>query len=364
MSYPSASRPPVSFSTLFKFSTLAIFALSATGCSYLGFGDYFRDRSNDYRRSEEMAHISVPEDLDADGVGELYPVPVGGEVVSYEIDSEFVVPRPNSASLNQSANQVKIQRLGDEVWILLSVGPSEAWPKIRSYLTLNGIPSAKADASQGVIETGLFKLSDDEGRFQQFQISLSQGVQLNTTEVEILHRSFSSDVAQASLPIWPEQSDDVDRENWLRDGLAGDLASETAAGTASLLGQAIGAASKVELITPIETQPYIEMRMAFDRAWASVGYALNTDGFEVREGVLDNGYYLSDLQEVGSDEKPKLWRRFLRFNLENANPIQSYRIDLQPRNGVIEVRVINADGSGMSQRENYLLLQRIRSNLA
>ena len=347
-----------------KFLALFIAVFPVAGCSFLGWDEYFRDRSNDYRRSEEIAQIEIPEGLDDDAIGELYPVPRGGEVVSYEIDSEFVVPRPRSVAVNESVSEVKIQKLGEDVWILMSVPPSEAWPKVRSYLTRNGVPSAQADASRGIIETDLFQLSDDNQVFQQFLISLSQGVQINTTEIEIVQRSFPVDGVPESFSPWAKRSQDAEREEWFRQSLAGDLASEGVAGTASLLGQEIGAAAKVELMTPTTDLPFIEMRMAYGRAWASVGYALSKDGFLVVEEKPDSGYYLSDYRKPDNGKRPSIWRRMLFFGGSKKAVVKSLRVNVEQAKDVVEVRVIATDGSTMSQRENYLVLQRIRNNLA
>jgi len=335
---------------------------SLSSCSYIGFDEYFRDRSNDYRRSEEMSPIQVPEGLDADGVGELYPVPVGGEVVSYQIDEEFTVPRPRSVAVNASINEVKIQRMGDDAWILMSLPPSQSWPKIRSYLTRNGIPSAKADASRGVIETGLFKLSNDESRFHQFLISLSQGVQLNSTEIDILQRSFVDGAVPSDLPTWQGSSEDMTIENWLRDQLSTALADQNVTGTASLLGQEIGAEAKVELVTPTGSLPYIEMKMVYERAWASVGFALEKGGFSIDEDHFDDGYYLSSYVDP-EVEKPSFFKRIISLS-RSKNSTQRYRLDMQRVEGeLIRVRLNNTEGPAMTSRENYLVLQTIRNNL-
>ena len=356
---------PMSLGPMVKTAVLTFLVLSLSACSFLGLDEYFRDRSDDYRRSEEIEPIKIPEGLDQVAVGELYPVPRGGEVVSYEIDSEFVVPRPRSVAVNESVSEVKIQKLAEDVWILVSVPPSETWPKIRSYLTRNGIPSAEADASRGVIETGLFKLSDNNEVFQQFLISLSQGVQINTTEIEILQRSFPADAVPDSLPEWAEASEDAEREDWLRQGLAEDLASERITGTASLLGQEIGAAAKVELMTPTDDLPFIDMRMPFGRAWASVGYALQRDGFNIVEDDSGAGFYLSDYQKVRAEEKRSFWRRLTSFGRSSQREaVKSYRINVDQVGDSVEVRVMNLDGSDMTQRDNFLVLQMIRNNLA
>ena len=348
--------------TLRVLLTLSLMSLLA-GCSWLGLDTYFRDRSDDYRKSTEIEKTKVPEDLSSEALGELYPVPQGGEVVSYEIDSEFEVPRPRSVAVNESINEVKIQRLGEDIWILMSVPPAEAWPRIRSYLTRNGIPSARADASTGVVETGLFQLSDSETLYHQFHVQLIQGVQLNTTEIEILHRQYNAEQIPENLPAWASTSDDAEREEWLRTGLANSLASDNVAGTASLLGKEIGAAAKVELITPEAELPFIEMRMAFERAWASVGYALGKDGFEIVERQLQSSYYLADYQEPGKGGKSTFLRRLVRLGASNKNEVLSYRVDVTRAGENVEVRVARPDGSLMDQRETYLVLESIRNKL-
>jgi len=329
-------------------------------CSFLGLDNYFRDRSNDYRQAEEFSEINMPEGLNAGRVGQLYPLPGGGEVVSYEIQSEFEVPRPRSVGMNDSTNEVRIQRLNGETWILVTTPPGETWPRIRSYLSRAGIPTSRVDPSNGIIETGLFKLTESPEDFQQFKIQLSQGVQINSTEIDILQRSFPEADIPDSLPAWEQVSDKEDIEDWFRGVLAETLAADDAMGTASLLGQEIGTSSKVDLVTPESGLPYIEMRMDYDRAWASVGYALSRQGFSIAEQQASEGIYISDYQQI-SVEEPSWWRRM--FRMSKKNPVYNYRVSLDNTNDVVRVRVENLDGETLSQRESYLILQRIRNNL-
>ena len=329
-------------------------------CSFLGLDNYFRDRSSDYRQAEEFSEIEVPEGMSTGRVGQLYPLPEGGEVVSYEIQSEFEVPRPRSVAMNDSTNEVRIQRLSGESWILVTTPPGETWPRIRSYLSRSGIPTSRVDPSNGIIETGLFKLTESPEDFQQFRIQLSQGVQINSTEIDILQRAFPEAEVPNPLPAWGQESEKEDYEDWFRGILAETLAAEDTIGTASLLGQEIGASSKVDLVTPESGFPYIEMRMDYDRAWASVGYALSRQGFSIAEQQSSEGIYISAYQQISVDE-PSWWRR--AFRLTKKEPVYNYRVSLDDTGGVVRVRVENLDDQTMSQRENYLVLQRIRNNL-
>lgn len=344
----------------FKWPLLMSALLLLESCSFLGLDTYFRDRSSDYRQAEEFPEMDVPENLSAGRIGQLYPLPQGGEVVSYEIQSEFEVPRPRSVAMNDSSNEVRIQRLNDESWILVSTPPGETWPRIRSYLSRTGIPTERIDPSDGVIETGLFKVTEAPEEFQQFRIELSQGVQINSTEISILQRSFHETETPGQLPDWNEVSENEEYEDWFRGVLAESLAVADTVGTASLLGQEIGASRKVELVTPENALPYIEMRMEYDRAWASVGYALSRQGFSITEQQASEGIYISDFQEI-PDEDPSWWRR--TFNMTKEEPVHNYRISLDNDGGVVRVRVENLDGQSMTQRESFLVLQKIRNNL-
>lgn len=344
----------------FKWPLLMSALLLLESCSLLGLDTYFRDRSSDYRTAEEFAVMDVPQGMSAERVGQIYPLPQGGEVVSYEIQSDFEVPRPRSVAMNDSSNEVRIQRLNEESWILVSTPPGETWPRIRSYLSRSGIPTERIDPSSGVIETGLFKVTEAPEEFQQFRIELSQGVQVNTTEISILQRSFHETETPGQLPEWSEVSERAEYEDWFRGMLAESLAMEDAAGTASLLGQEIGASQKVELVTPEEGLPYIEMRMEYDRAWASVGYALSRQGFSITEQQANEGIYISDYQEI-SNEDPSWWRR--TFNLAKEGPVYNYRISLDNTDGSVRVRVESLNGESMTQRESFLVLQKIRNNL-
>ncbi len=101
--------------------------------------------------------------------------------------------------------------------------------------------------------------------------------------------------------------------------------------------------------------------MSYDRAWASVGYALSRPGFTSLENQKELGYYLLEYQEPSEDSEG-WWSRMFSFG-EKGNPVVAYKISLEEVNGKIVVRVQNADGASMTQRENYTALQLVRNNL-
>ena len=195
----------------------------------------------------------------------------------------------------------------------------------------------------------------------QFLIVLSQGVQLNTTEIEIVQRSYSSSALPEQIPEWTQVSSDAEKESWLRDTMAAALADENTLGTASLLGREIGAAEKVTLVAPESELPYIDMDLVFQRAWASVGYALASEGFTVAEQSVDGKYYIAEYID------PTIGERSFFQKLRGANKVEPeiYKVELVTLDeGRIQVRVYNEAGQSLSQRESYIVLERIRGNLA
>ncbi len=341
---------------------LAVLLLTS-GCSrLLGDNNPFRDRSNDYLRATALETIEVPENLDRQAIGQLYPVPAAGNVPDYQIDEAFVVPRVEAPRNEANSSAVKIQRLGDESWILASAPPGETWPRVRNFLGNNDLPTEFANAVTGTIDTAWITSEEDSGVLQQFRLKLEQGVQLDTTEIVIQQRQYPADAMPAMLPDWPEYgSDNLEMEEWLRNNLAQTLAAEDITSSASLLGQEIGAAVKVILQTPANENPSLVMFLSAERAWASVTYALNIDTINLLESGQEQSY-VADFEFY--QEKPKDISWFARLFGKKNPPPAIYRLEMREEAGNQVVRIYNPDGTPVDQREAFVVLSRLRTNLS
>lgn len=341
---------------------LILLAVALAGCTSLfGADSVFRDRRSDYLKAEEMQPIQVPEDLDSETLGVAFPVPPAGQVSDYQLATEFETPRPDELSTDQ-VGQVRIQRLDEDQWILVPAPPAEAWPRIRGYLTENRIPTLRTDADNGIIETGLLNYGDDDGTLHQFLLKLEQGVQLNTTEIVVRHRQFPSGAVPEVMPDWTQdQTGDSEEAEEMRLQIAESLAADEGSGTASLLGQRIGAAAKVEIITPSAVDPYILMHLSYARSWASVEFALGTATFSIESSDRDAGVF--NLLLLSGTEQDYSWlRRVLRGS--NGNLGQPYQLNLRQVDDSVEVRVMSPEGDSLPQREAFEFLTLLRSKLA
>ncbi len=332
-----------------------VLILNLTGCGWLG----LRDRSNDYLLAEETQPTVVPADLDSATLGQIYPIPVipvnSVELVSYE------VPRPQPASVNTFEQLVKIQSVEGRRWILINISPSEAWPRVRNILNRNGIPSAKAEGSAGIIETVWVNFNSDEDSAHRFRFEIAPGVQIDSTEISALHQQAAKGEEEGLE--WPEKSQNETRESDMLSLVANDLASASEYASVSLLAQDIGGEAKVEIITPAVADPYIQVKLSFDRTWASISYSADRGGFVTVDKNRSEGVMYVNYTEETTDE-PGFFNRWFGGGAGDAILEVNYRVLVEAVGGSVEVRIIGPDGEGLNQAESLRLLKVLRGNMS
>lgn len=328
--------------------------LGLSGCGWLG----LRDRSNDYLLAEETEVTAIPADLDRNVIGQIYPIP---EIASQSVELvEFEVPRPQPASVNTFEQLVKIQSLEGRRWILINIPPSEVWPRVRSVLNRSGIPAALAEGSSGIIETVWVKFNSDEDNSHRFRFLISPGVQLNSSEISLLHNQVArSEEEQAQ---WPQNSDSDQREKDMLSMVAGELAGDNNFASVSLLAQDIGGEPKVAVITPEVADPFIQAKLSFDRAWASVLYSASRGGYALIDQNRSEGILFVNFSDQ-SDDQPGFFKRWFGGSSEEILEV-NYRILVQQVGSNVEVRIVGPSSEGLDRAEALRLLNILRNNMS
>lgn len=290
----------------------AIKALTVVGlCGWLSgcgvfWGDdaYFRNRAGDYQQADSIEPLQMPEGMQAEELGKLYVIPpiVESEFENIAIEKQARVPRPDPLAANALADRVKIQRLGDERWILMNVAPGELWPKVRSFLNTNNLPVAEADISRGLIDSHWVQFKTDLSTSDRYRVVIDQGVQPDTSEIHVLHQSVPGTVNPEEIRPWPSVSSSSEREAWLLDELAAILAADEAIGGTSMLAQAIGGEAKSALQVE-ENEPVMRLRLGKDRARATLYHTMRQEGFAIYDSLADQGIYYLHYQPLESEEK-------------------------------------------------------------
>ncbi|OUS11239.1 hypothetical protein A9Q89_09320 [Gammaproteobacteria bacterium 53_120_T64] len=340
--------------------SVALCATLLSACQMLDDDGVFRDRHDDYQLASELPVITVPEGADNQALGALYVIAAIPDT-SLLLEPTDGAPRPQPLRGNLLDEEVKVQSLGGKRWVLTNRAPSEVWPRIRSILNRNSLPTGYADAASGVLETVWLELQGDDVYKHRFQFRIEPGVQVDSTEVAIVHSRVVKGMASG---IWPLQSDDDVREKAMANMLASELAGDESSGTVSLLAQSIGGEAKVEIVTPPEASPFLLLKLDYDRSWASVGYATGRDGFLLVDQDRSAGVFYVHYGEPDEEDDEGFFASLFSGDKVEQRLSVTYLIRLTRGDKGTEVRLVDAEQQLLERTEVLRLLKKIRANLS
>ncbi len=341
-----------------KFAVVVPVALFIVGCGDVA----LRDRSNEYLHSHELPPMVIPDDKDDAAVGELYAIPDIPETGAVTSDV-FRVPRPQPLSENLFEETVTIQSFGADRWIAINKPPAEVWPRIRNILTRSGVPTARTDAPHGILETGWLQFKDDDSNSHRFRFTITPGVGISSTEVRLIQMQVPQGT-ESRAGEWPQYSSSSERGQEFMEMTSNALVSDINSGSVSLLAQNIGGDSKVKIVT--QDQPYISMKLSYERAWSSVVHSLSLGGFSVVDKDQSSGLVIVDFNEAPNiDENKTLFEALIGFTTEvKETEAVNYQVSVSESDEAIEVRISNKQDSSLDRALAMKLLRIIRTNLS
>ncbi|MEH6582799.1 MAG: outer membrane protein assembly factor BamC [Halioglobus sp.] len=337
---------------------LSLVLVSSSGCGYL-FGDngVFRDKSEDYKKSPERAKLQLPEGKDANALQDIYVVPEIRD--SLVLSGEFEVPRPTPLVAGSSDEIVRIQKLGDERWALVSMAPGQLWPQVRSFLAAAGVQVVRVDARAGLLETGWITL-EGESMASRFQFRIEQGVQRGNSELHVLQMNQAGDINS-----WPIQSNNLQQESDMLQGVAQFIANSSDSAPVSMIAdQAISATGKISLQESANGHTFIRVGLSYQRAWASLAKALEASTFEISDRDRSRGeYYVSF---IGPDaEEEEGWFDWL-FD-DDGHPLagQNFLVKMDAESdSSVAISLLPVEGAEpLDVRQEQALLATIKGNI-
>jgi len=318
-------------------------AVVLSGCSRWINDDkgFIVDRSDDYLDAEVREGLDVPADLTADRVDEPFAIPP----IANPKGSTFPdrAPRPAPILAKEETEGVKIQKLGDRRWLVLTQTPSVVWPKLRQFLAENAIGVVAEEALNGRITTDWFDVEEDEyrdvirlavaqgkadgsarGGLERVNFSVEQGMRENTTEIHVRHQNDLLDEAVdlADAELLSTDSSILEVEEGLLRELGSYLASEVSSQSVSRVGQNLVGATKAEVDTDAAGQPILLLNLDFDRAWASVSQALDNAEVAVTDLDRTEGVFYVDVPEEILTGEPAKRGLFGRRRGGDLTPLQ------------------------------------------
>ncbi|NBA95834.1 outer membrane protein assembly factor BamC [Pseudomonas sp. R5(2019)] len=300
-------------------SALALVISSTSGCGWLwGEDGYFRDRGSDYLEAHPTAAMQLPPDVSTSKrLDPLLPIP--RNVADSSVKGEYEVPRPLPLQASAEASDYSLQKSGESRWVLAQHAPAEVWPVARQFFEDNGFRIAEERPQTGEFNTTWQRFdelsasmakrlassaasSDNEARVR---VRIEPGVQRNTSEVYVtsVERPAGS-TAQVDFPARSGSGIDAALTDEL---LASMTRSAEKGGSVSLLAaRDFDAPTRVTLEEDGSGNPVLNVGADLDRAWSSVGRALEQGDWRIEDINRSLGLYYINLAEKAEqrDQEP------------------------------------------------------------
>ena len=282
-------------------AVLAVLLL-ASGCGW--FSDdrgFFVNRSDDYIDAREAPRLVIPEDL-GETLADPFPIPP----VPAQENARFYpgrAPLPDAIYANDNRDAIRIQRLGERIWLVVPEAPTTVWPKIKQFLAENGVGVVSEQPGRGRITTEWLSIEDEpyrdvvrsllkdvksspsqDGR-DRLLLQVEQGLRELTSEVHMRHQGDAGAGSEGEAPADLDQlaSGLVEVERRLLNELGAYIAARVAEQTVSMVAQEIVGQVKSELARDEAGQPILRLFLDEERAWATLSQALDNAGIEVLE---------------------------------------------------------------------------------
>ena len=311
-------------------SSLTLFGLcSLSGCGLFGQERaVFASTKDDYLDAKTApVALVVPEDLDPSAVRDSWPIP---DIQLRPMQKVFPekAPMPTGIWGREDDNSIRIKKLGERRWIVVGETPDQVWPVVKQFLADNGVGIAGQRAEEGIIfsealdvenedyadvvRTALRNTRRDAGNFaglDQIIFRVEQGIRRGSAEVHVRHVSETASVDKSD---WPEKSTAVAIEAEVVNELGAYFAAGLAQPSVSIVGRQISTGTKAAVVRDDKGYPVLHLNVDFDRAWATVGQALERSEMNVTALHRDEGYFEVDIDpEILTGETEGLFRRLI-----------------------------------------------------
>ncbi|HEX5129791.1 MAG TPA: outer membrane protein assembly factor BamC [Usitatibacter sp.] len=300
---------------------LAIAAV-ASGCSWFNTRDEYKGAAA--RRAQPL---EVPPELSRPQAEDRYAIPDPKAQTTYSQYTQRgnapVVPgAPDARAVLPKIEGARMERQGDQRWLVVKGDPAAVWPVTREFWAENGYQLVKEEANTGILETEWYedksKIPQDlmrrtvgkvvpnlwsTPRRDKYRTRLEKGSEYGTTEIFISNRNVEEIFADANQDrtVWQSRPADKDAEAEMLQKLLVKIGTAQAVAQAEAQARKSGTQVASTSPTAASTAPaernavlegnQLTVNDSFDRAWRRVGLALDRVGFTVEDRDRTKGLF-------------------------------------------------------------------------
>ena len=331
-------------------------AVTLSACSVL------ENDKIDYKSATKGATLEVPPDLTQLSRDTRYTVP-GGVVSAAAFDAgQAQQPRGAASAAPKSIGDVRIERDGNQRWLVVDRPADQLWDPVRDFWIENGFvyvleqpklglletdwAENRAKLPQDIIRSTIGKVFDSlysTGERDKFRTRLERNAS-GGTEIYISHRGMVEVYTntQKDNTVWqprpadPELETEFLRRLMVKLGVSEEQSKAAAAAP-------VPSAPSARMAT-VDNVPVVQLDEGFDRAWRRVGVSLDRTGFTVEDRDRSQGVYF--VRYVAPTEKKEQGFFSKLFSRSpDAVPPLKYRIVVRSEGNRSTVSVLNAAGA-------------------
>jgi len=327
-------------------------AVTLSACSVL------ENDKIDYKSATKGATLEVPPDLTQLSRDTRYTVP-GGVVSAAAFEAgQAQQPRGAASAAPKSIGDVRIERDGNQRWLVVDRPADQLWDPVRDFWIENGFvyvleqpklglletdwAENRAKLPQDIIRSTIGKVFDSlysTGERDKFRTRLERNAS-GGTEIYISHRGMVEVYTntQKDNTVWqprpadPELETEFLRRLMVKLGVSEEQSKAAAAAP-------VPSAPSARMAT-VDNVPVVQLDEGFDRAWRRVGVSLDRTGFTVEDRDRSQGVYF--VRYVAPTEKKEQGFFSKLFSRSpDAVPPLKYRIVVRSEGNRSTVSVLN-----------------------
>ncbi len=382
---------------------LAVVAALA-GCSSIN--NLLEPDKIDYKsaaKTNRTSKLEVPPDLTPVKSDSRYAVEnAQGSATASEYSARRAVAAPESVAVPASATPaadgkvapaaisaagLRVERAGNQRWLVSNDTPEVLWPRIKDFWQENGFLIEIENADAGVMETDwaenrakipqdfirstigkVFDSLYSTGERDKFRTRLERRPG-GGTEIYISHRGAEEKVTSQAMSnqntIWTSRPSDPGLEAEFIARLMTALGTEAKAAKAAVKEAKVASLQRAR-ITKDGRASLVEVDEGFDRAWRRVGLALDRVGFTVEDRDRARGLYFVRYIDQDSDAKNKSGKGFfssLFGSKEESKQALRYQISVKGMGERSRISVLDDKGAVASDATSGRILNLLNDQL-
>jgi outer membrane protein assembly factor BamC len=354
-------------------------ALALAGCGTLG--GLFGKKDSEFKAASRPAKpLEVPPELTAPATEDRFVIPDPRTQTTYSTYAQQQqrgtpsAAAPASSGVLPKIEGVRLERQGDQRWLVVKGAPEAIWPKVHDFWIEAGFSLVREDPALGIIQTDWFedraKIRDDivrrtigrvldkmwsTGTRDRYRTRLEKGTEPGTTEVFVSHQGMEEVFTnqQQDSTKWQSRPSDKELEAEMLTRIMTKLGvpETTSVASARPTAPAIaGSAAGTQPRNAVLEGGKLVVNDSFDRAWRRVGLALDRVGFTVEDRDRSKGLFFVRYIDPDAESDAKKKEGFLDalkfWKSSPKAPQPQYRIHVgDAGGGLSEVDVQNSQGA-------------------